>query len=317
MKLAVTGALGHIGSRFIHSLKAGQYDRVLLIDDLSAQRQNSLFHLPEGVPFRFVEADVCAADLRPLFEGMDAVIHLAAITNAAASFDMEEKVRRVNYQGTRAVARACAALGSKLVLISTTSIYGTQAQVVDEQCSAEDLRPQSPYATSKLQAEQELASLGHSAGLRFVTCRFGTIFGISPGMRFHTAINKFVWQACVGQPITVWTTALHQRRPYLDVSDAVRALDFIVKTGRFDNEIYNVLTTNATVSDIVEIIRSYVGDLQVRHVDSTIMNQLSYTVACEKFKSLGFRFQGDLHEAIGETVRLIRNARQWRMANDE
>ena len=310
MKLAVTGALGHIGSRFIHSLKAGEYDRVLLIDDLSAQRHNSLFHLPEGVPFRFVEADVCTADLRPLLEGMDVVIHLAAITNAAASFDIEEKVRRVNYEGTKAVARACAALGCKLLFLSTTSLYGIQHEVVDEDCSLQDLRPQSPYATSKLRAEQELASLGHSAGLRFVTCRFGTVFGISPGMRFHTAINKFVWQACVGQPITVWTTALHQRRPYLDVGDAVRALTFIVKTGRFDNNVYNVLTTNATVSDIVEIIRSYVGDLQVRHVDSTIMNQLSYTVACEKFKSLGFRFQGDLRKAIGETVRLIRNTRQ-------
>ena len=75
----------------------------------------------------------------------------------------------------------------------------------------------------------------------------------------------------------------------------------------FDNRIYNVLTSNATVEEIVNIIRSYVPNLQTEYVDSPIMNQLSYTVACERFKSLGFRFEGSLREGIRETVLLIRN----------
>ena len=54
-------------------------------------------------------------------------------------------------------------------------------------------------------------------GLKGVSCRFGTIFGASPGMRFHTAVNKFCWQAVMGQPITVWSTAYDQKRPYLEV----------------------------------------------------------------------------------------------------
>jgi nucleoside-diphosphate-sugar epimerase len=160
-----------------------------------------------------------------------------------------------------------------------------------------------------MRAEQELHALGDKRSLRYVTCRFGTIYGTSPGMRFHTAVNKFVWQACMGQPITVWRTALHQRRPYLELGDAVRALKFIVASDRFDNRIYNVVTDNATVNDIVETIREFVPDLRIELVDSRIMNQLSYTVLVDKFRSLGFGFEGKLREGIRETVMLLRGAR--------
>jgi UDP-glucose 4-epimerase len=308
-RIVVTGALGHIGSRFIHSLQPGEFDDVLLLDDFSTQRYASLFNLPAGVPFRFRELDVCKADLAPHFKGADAVIHLAAIANAAGSFEIQAQVERVNYDGALRVARAAADAGCRLVNLSTTSVYGTQDEVVDEDCAKEALQPQSPYAESKLRAEGAMAELGASAGLRFITCRFGTIYGTSIGMRFHTAVNKFVWQACAGQPITVWRTALHQKRPYLELGDAVRALRFILAGDRFDNRIYNVLTDNSTVNDIVETIRGFVPDLKVELVDSRIMNQLSYTVLCERFRALGFRFSGSLKDGIGDTVALLKGMR--------
>ncbi len=117
MKLLVTGALGHIGSRFIRSLKPGDWESIVLLDDLSTQRYGSLFNLPEGVPFRFVEGDVCTADLERYFEGVDFVIHLAAITDAPSTFERPEEVERVNCEGTRRVAEACGSSGSKLVFI--------------------------------------------------------------------------------------------------------------------------------------------------------------------------------------------------------
>jgi nucleoside-diphosphate-sugar epimerase len=180
--------------------------------------------------------------------------------------------------------------------------------VVDESCAESELKPQSPYAQSKLRAEKLCGELGN-AGLRFIACRFGTIYGNSIGMRFHTAVNKFVWQACMGQPITVWRTALDQKRPYLELGDAVQALRFILARDLFDGRIYNVLTDNLTVGQIVEVIRKYVPDLQVELVDSKIMNQLSYTVACERFRALGFQFQGDLEREISKSIALISNAR--------
>lgn len=309
MKFVVTGALGHIGSRLIREIpNALPGAHILMIDDLSTQRYCSLFDLPKAGRYRFVQADVLEADLGPLFGDADAVFHLAAITDASSSFQRKEETELVNFSGTDRVARACLEAGVPLVFLSTTSVYGTQKDVVAEDCPAEDLVPQSPYAESKLRAEGLLRDLG-AHGLRSVTLRLGTIFGVSPGMRFHTAVNKFVWQACMGEPITVWRTALDQRRPYLDLADAIRALLFVLEGDHFDGEVYNVLTTNNTVAEILEAIRIRIPDVQVEYVDAPIMNQLSYTVAREKFEALGFEFKGDLTAGLGDSIELLRNVR--------
>ena len=153
MKLAITGALGHIGSRIIHSIRPGEFEEVLLIDNLSTQRYSSLFNLPRGVPFNFVEGDILTLDLDRLFKGFDVVLHLAAITDAASSVSRKEEVFKVNCNGTELVAKACLRNGCNLLFPSTTSVYGVQTDVVDESCPEEGLKPQSPYAESKLQAE--------------------------------------------------------------------------------------------------------------------------------------------------------------------
>jgi len=277
-----------------------------MIDNLLTQRYCSLFNLPAYGRYRCIEADVLTADLAELFEGAHAVIHLAAITNAAESFDVEEQVERVNVAATERVAQACLRTGSALIFPSTTSVYGPHTEVVDEDCPVSELRPQSPYATSKLRAERLLRALAEDSGLRLVVCRFGTIFGTSPGMRFHTAVNKFCWQAVTGQPITVWRTAWHQERPYLDIADGVEALMFILRRELFGGCTYNVVTLNATVGQIVEAISAQVANVSVEYVDSPIMNQLSYQVANHRFAGLGFEFRGRLYKGIGETLRLFK-----------
>jgi nucleoside-diphosphate-sugar epimerase len=146
--------------------------------------------------------------------------------------------------------------------------------------------------------------------LRATVCRFGTVFGPSPGMRFHTSVNKFCWQAVMGQPLSVWRTAYEQKRPYLDLSDAVRAISFIIENDLFDGEIYNVLTLNATVREIVEVIRGFVPETDLAFVDSPIMNQLSYEVSSQRFLDRGFRFSGDIGRGIGGTIALLRNSNQ-------
>ena len=315
MRLVITGALGHIGSRLIHSLRPRDFEEVVLFDNLSTQRYCSLFDLPQAVPFRFIEGDICTDDLDTLLDGVDVVVHLAAMTNAVASFDVQEGVERVNFDGTQRVAAACSRQGCRLLFLSTTSVYGSQTETVDEDCRLEDLRPQSPYATSKLRAEQMLHGLGAIGDLRFFIGRLGTIYDTSKGMRFHTAINKFCWQASLGQPLTVWRTALDQYRPYLDLEDAVRAIKFVIQRDLFDNRVYNVLTENATVRQIVDLIRAVVPDVKVEYVDSQIMNQLSYSVLAERFRAKGFEFQGSLRGGIERTLALIHGLRQARLGN--
>jgi UDP-glucose 4-epimerase len=310
MKLVVTGALGHIGSRLVRSFAERKPDAdVVLIDDLSAQRYVSLFNLPAGPRYRFIEADVTKVDLSPLVEGAEALVHLAAITNAAASFENQSLVESVNFQGTSRVAEACAAAKVPMFYVSSTSVYGTAEAEVDEDCPPSALKPQSPYAETKLREERLLGELGAARGLRFIACRFGTIFGTSPGMRFHTAVNKFCYQAVVGQPVTVWRTALHQVRPYLDLEDAVAAVNFVIDGDLFDGRTYNVLTLNATVADILALLQARIPDLQIQYVDAKIMNQLSYHVLNRKFRELGFSFSGSLARGVNDTLDLLRNAR--------
>jgi nucleoside-diphosphate-sugar epimerase len=313
MKTVITGALGHIGSRLIRDLPcAFPGGEIIMLDNLSTQRYCSLFNLPREGNYRFIEADILDYDLKPLLKHADVVIHLAAITNAAASFGNPDQIEQVNFEGTQKVAQACLEMDTPIFFPSTTSVYGTQAALVDEDCSIDELKPQSPYAESKLKAEGLLYQMGQDAGLRYVICRFGTICGVSEGMRFHTAVNKFCWQSVMGLPLTIWSTALHQRRPYLSLVDAVESLKFIIQNEIYDNRIYNVVTQNLTPADLVRMIEAHVGQLEIQYTDSQIMNLLSYEVANRRFLDRGFAFSGNIENDISETISLMRTSnRAW------
>ena len=309
MKIIVTGAIGHIGSYIVRDLGV-QFPKaeIVMIDNMMTQRYASLFNLPPLGNYHFIEDDVNSIDLKTVFSGANVVIHLAAITDATGSFDRAEELENNNYQSTVKVANACIETGASLIALSSTSVYGTQNDVVDEDCSEEELLPQSPYATTKLKEEKLIAKLCKEKGLKAIHCRFGTIFGASAGMRFHTAVNKFCWQAVMGRPISVWRTAYDQKRPYLDLLDASRAIELIIKNNIFDGRVYNVLTNNSTVREVVDVIREFVPDIEVGFVDSKIMNQLSYEVLDNRFKSQGFISAGSLRRGIGETISLLSNS---------
>lgn len=102
---------------------------------------------------------------------------------------------------------------------------------------------------------------------------------------------------------------MHQHRPYLDLGDAVEAIRFIIRKKLYDGRVYNVVTTNTSVSRIVDMISSYVPNVSVEYVDTQIMNQLSYNVSNDRFSNLGFEFKGDLKRGIGSTIDLLRRAR--------
>jgi nucleoside-diphosphate-sugar epimerase len=298
-KILITGALGHIGSHLIRNLDRTTVRAAVLLDNLESQRFPSLYNLPKGFNFKFIKDDILTADFDKHLQGIDAVIHLAAITDAERSKQIPELVEAVNYEGLKRVADACLKAKVRLFYPSTTSVYGSQSSRVDETC--QELKPQSPYAESKLKSEEYLQSL-KKKGLKFVTCRFGTIFGHSVGMRYDTAVNKFTWQASIGQPLTVWKTAWNQKRPYLSLDDAGRAINFILKKDLFNGEVYNVVTQNFTVADVVNTIKKFVPKLAVNYVDSAIMNQLSYEVDDSKIRKLGYKSYGNLKQGIATKI---------------
>lgn len=306
MKIIVTGGLGHIGSRLIRKLPEEiPGAEIIIFDNLQVQRYCSVFHLPENGVYRFVQGDILLDDLEEAFKGADVVVNLAANTEPEQSVEKEAEVEAVNYTGTIRVAECCAKLGIMLFFPSSTSVYGSPDKIIDEQTPVTAESAQSPYAKTKVKSEEYLKKLGEEKGLQYVVCRFGTIFGISPGMRFHTAVNKFTWQACNSQPLTVWETAYEQRRPYLDIEDAVSAICFFIKNQKFDNEIYNVVTLNAAVKDIVGEIKKHIPNVKIQFVKSKIMNALSYDVSSEKIEKLGFRAQGSFARGVRDTVELL------------
>jgi UDP-glucose 4-epimerase len=311
MKIVVTGALGHIGSALIRQLPFDFSNaEIVMIDNMRTQRYASLFELPVIGRYQFFEADVRTIELRSIFDGADVVVHLAAITDAAGTFDRAAELEANNFVATAKVATACQATGAGLIHLSSTSVYGTQNGSVSEDCAVEELKPQSPYAETKLKEEDLVRSLAESDGLRAAVLRFGTIFGASIGMRYHTAVNKFCWQAVMNQPLEIWESAYDQKRPYLDLVDATRAISFVMKQDLFDGRVYNVLTLNATVRNIVDCIRKVVPDVKLSFVNSPIMNQLSYEVSCARFIDQGFGFIGDVRRGIAETLALLAVANQ-------
>ena len=303
----VTGALGHIGSGLIRNFNGNQIEKIRLLDNLESQRYPSLFNLSTDFEYEFIEGDIREVELEKILSGVDMVIHLAALTDAANSAERAEEVMAVNLEGLKRIAQACEESNIPILFPSTTSVYGSQERQVDETCT--ELKPQSPYAESKLLAEQYLSGL-KIKGLKFVVCRLGTIFGPSVGMRFHTAVNKFIWQAVTRQPITVWKTAWEQKRPYLDLKDCIKAINYIIDKQIFDGEIYNVVTSNYTVKQVVETIQKFIPDCKVTFVDSPIMNQLSYEIEGKKFKNMGFVSSGDLEKGIAETINQFKSINQ-------
>ena len=126
MKIIVTGGLGHIGSHLIRTLSFEFKDsNIIIIDNLMTQRYTSLFNLKEQDKYTFLNSDVVKDNLDDYFKKADYVIHLAAITDAANSFNNAQEVENNNYEATKKVANYCIKYGCKLVTLSSTSVYGT------------------------------------------------------------------------------------------------------------------------------------------------------------------------------------------------
>ena len=227
MKILITGALGHIGSYVaenIHKIKKAK--ETILIDNLKSNGPSSIYNLNKKSKLSFYIRDLNNKKSLNDFKNIDYLIHCASMTNAEKSFERRKEMTKNNLNCLKTVINFCKLRKVKLIHISSTSVYGKQADLVDETCEKKYLKPQSPYAKIKLVEENLLKK---EKKLKYTTFRFGTIAGVSKGIRFHTAVNKFCWQAVIGQPISGWTTAYDQKRPYLDLLDASNAINLIIK----------------------------------------------------------------------------------------
>ena len=306
MNLLITGCCGHIGSYLadnVHKIK--NIKKTFIIDNLESNRFYSIFDSKKKNNLKFLIKDLKDPNCLNHLGKIDYVIHLASMTNAEKSFGKKNKMYENNIQCLKTVIRFCKKKKAKLIHISSTSVYGKQAKIVDENCEEKYLKPQSPYADIKLIEEKMLKK--ESKHLTFNTFRFGTISGVSKGIRFHTAVNKFCFNAATNQDIHVYKTALNQYRPYLSLSDAFKVFKFSIENNFFKNDIFNALSGNFTVNQIITKIKKYKKGIRVKLVTSAIMNQLSYHVSQKKLNNEGLTLKSDIEKDIKETINLLKN----------
>ena len=293
MKLLITGCCGHIGSYLVNNIhKINKIKKTIIIDNFQSTQINSLFNLNKKNSIKFYKLDLTKKDSLKKFNKIDYVIHLASMTNAEGSFKKKDEMYKNNLMCMKNVINFCKKRKAKLIHISSTSVYGKQASIVDETCEKKYLKPQSPYAQIKLIEEEMLRK--ETKKIKYITYRFGTISGISSGMRFHTAVNKFCFNASIDEPITVYKTALNQYRPYLSLKDAYKVFKFTINNNFFKNDIYNALSENCTVNQIIQKIKKYKKKIKIKFVHSEIMNQLSYHVDKKKLNKEGLNLKNKI-----------------------
>ena len=305
MKVLITGACGHIGSFLVENIhKIKSISKIILVDNLKSNRFYSLYHFEKKNNLNFFLRDLNNLNVLNDFHNVDVIIHCASMTNAEKSFGKEKEMYKNNLNCLKTVMKYCKNRNTKLIHLSSTSVYGKQTDLVDENCEKKFLRPQSPYAEIKLIEEKLLKK--NSNKLRYNTFRFGTITGVSKGIRFHTAVNKFCFNAAIGEKIEVYKTALHQYRPYLSIRDSFDVFKFCLEKNFFENDIFNILSGNFTVNQILNKIKKINKKIKIVYVNSPIMNQLSYHVDDQKIKNKGLVLKSNIDVDIKDTLSLFK-----------
>jgi len=190
-----------------------------------------------------------------------------------------------------------------LIHISSTSVYGEQRGLVDENCRK--LRPKSPYAEIKIKEENILKR--NKNKIKYVSYRFGTISGVSKGMRFHTAINKFSLYAVLEKPLPVWKSMMNKPRPYLSLRDAFKVIKFTIENNFFNNEVFNILSQNLTLKKIIGYFKSCKKTIKIKYEKSKLINQYSYEISNNKFSRKALVLKSNIHDDIKSTLKMFRN----------
>jgi UDP-glucose 4-epimerase len=302
--ILVTGGCGYIGSKLIRDLATDEKlagSTIRILDSMLRERYVAIMDLPSQGDYEFLEGDIRKEDdLDKAFRDVDTVVDLAGITNAPLSFERKELTFEVNVSGGRKVVDYAVKRGvERFIYSSTASVYGPTKGVVDEtvQC-----KPISPYGESKLQAEKFCLDASRTSGMSSTVLRLGTVYGYSIGMRFDTVVDRFVYLACAGMPLTVWESAQQEKRPYLHLQDSCRVIIHALKQMGMKGQTYNVVGENATINRITNAIAKEVPDVEVIVTPTPNLNQVSYELDASRIAKLGFHPQHDLEGGVREIV---------------
>jgi nucleoside-diphosphate-sugar epimerase len=235
MRILVTGGAGYLGSTLVPMLLKGGHE-VTVVDRFFFGEQT----LPtSGGDARLtkVRADVRWCEGK-LFDGQDAVIDMAALSNDPAGALDPWKTFEINYLGRSRVARlAQQAKVQRYLATSSCSVYGFQDGWLNETSPP---NPLTAYAQANILVERDNLPLGDET-FTTTAVRFATLYGLSPRMRFDLAINGMVAGALRTGKIPVMRDGT-QWRPFLHVRDAARAIEMVLAASpsTVNRQVFNV-----------------------------------------------------------------------------
>jgi len=274
MKVLVTGHLGYIGTVLTPMLLEEGYEVVGMDSDLyrASTFGDGLVEVPT------IQKDVREASLED-FAGVDAVLHLAGLSNDPLGDINPDLTFDINHRGTMHLARLAKEAGvSRFVFSSSCSSYGAGGDEMKTETA--EFNPVTPYAESKVFCERDLSEMADE-NFSPTYLRNATAFGVSPRLRFDLVVNN----------LTAWaytTGKVHLKsdgsawRPIVHIADISRAFVAVLKAERdvIHNEAFNIgaPTENYQVKDIAEIVRDVVPNSELRFAEGASADTRNYRV---------------------------------------
>ncbi|HYR69442.1 MAG TPA: NAD-dependent epimerase/dehydratase family protein [Candidatus Dormibacteraeota bacterium] len=304
--ILVTGGAGYIGSILVRLLLT-QGERVRVVDRM-LHGAHGLAELSQDVNLEVMQRDL--RDPRAhgeILESVTTVIHLAAIVGDKACALDEELAVQTNWTATVALARSAAARGVKrFVFASTCSVYGEGRDEVLTEGSP--VKPLSLYAETRWHAEQGLLEAAGLEQLEPILLRFGTVYGLSPRMRFDLVVNLLTLRAVSTGEVSIFGGT--QWRPFVHVQDIVRAL--VTATTAPLPEGLPILNVgdnleNYQLRDLKEELESRIPGVRVSIVPEAT-DPRTYRVSFDRIEQLwGFRATKRVGDGIEEVARALRS----------